>query len=99
MPSTSTSTTLINTTLEISIEDQNHKYVLMTVVYYGHHHFTNHIITCDGRIWFYDGMAIMNQQLRPAHKCVGSIHVQQDLNLLYNCKGNRACAVIYAHER
>ena len=63
MPSTSTSTTLINTTLEISIEDQNHKYVLMTVVYYGHHHFTNHIITRDGRIWFYNGMAIMNQQL------------------------------------
>ena len=31
------------------------------------------LITRDGRIWFYDGMAIMNQQLRPALKCVGSI--------------------------
>ena len=98
--STSTrTTTLMNTTLNISIEDQNHKYVLMTVVYYGHHHFTNHVITRDGRIWFYDGMAIMNRQVRPALKCVGSIHVQQDLNLLYNCRGNRVCTVIYAHER
>ena len=61
--SNSDSITLMNTTLEIFIEDQNHKYLLTAVIYYGHHHFTNHIITRDGRIWFYDGMAIMNQQV------------------------------------
>ena len=64
----------MNTTLEISIEDQNHNYLLMAVVYYGNHHFTNHIITRDGRIWFYDGMAILDRQVRPALECVGSIH-------------------------
>ena len=89
------STTLMNTTLKISIEDQNREYLLTAVVYYGHHHFMNHIITRDGRIWFYDGMAIANRQ-RPALECVGSIHSQQDLDLLYNCRGNSVCAVIYA---
>ena len=90
------STTLMNTTLNISIEDQNHKYLLMAVVYYGHHHFTNHIITRDGRIWFYNGMAIANHQRPALLECVGSIHSQQDLDLLYNCRGNSVCAVIYA---
>ena len=97
---TSNSRTLMNTTLEISIEDQNHKYLLTAVVYYGNHHdhFTNHIITRDGRIWFYNGMAILDQQVRPALECVGSIHNQQDSDLLYSCRGNNMCAVIYAHQ-
>ena len=95
---TGNSTTLMNNTLKISIKDQNHKYLLMTVVYYRHHHFMNHIITCDRRIWFYDGMAIINQQVQPALECIGSIHSQQDRDLLYNCRGNNACAVIYAHQ-
>jgi hypothetical protein len=93
---TSNSATLMNTNLKISIEDQNHKYLLTAVVYYGHHHFTNHIITRDGRIWFYDGMALLNRQVRPALACVGSIHTQIDL--LYNCRGNDVCAAIYAHQ-
>jgi hypothetical protein len=95
---TSNSTTLMNTTLKISIEDQNHKYLLTAVVYYGHHHFTNHIITRAGRIWFYDGMALLNRlgQVRPALECVGSIHTQIDL--LYNCRGNNVCAATYAHQ-
>ena len=93
---TSNSTTLMNTALEISIENQNHNYLLMAVVYYGHHHFTNHIITRDGRIWFYNRMALLNQQVRPALECVGSIHTQIDL--LYNCRGNNVCAAIYARQ-
>ena len=96
MPNISNSTTLMNTTLNISIEDQNQCYLLTAVVYYGHHHFTNHIITRDGRIWFYDGMAIMNRQVQPALEFIGSIHSQQDL--LYNSRGNNACAVIYARQ-
>ena len=76
-----------------SVEDQGHQYVLTAVVYYGHHHFTNQIITRDGRIWFYDEMAIAEQQALPNLEYVGSIHRQQDL---YNCRGNNVCAAIYA---
>ena len=46
----------------------------------------------------YRGMAIMNQQVQPALECIGFIYSQQDRDLLYNCRGNNACAVIYAHE-
>ena len=97
MPTTSNSMTMImNSTLKISIEDQNHKYLLTAVVYYGHHHFTDHIITRDGRIWFYDGMALLNRQVQPTLECVGSIRTQMDL--LYNCRGNDVCAAIYAQQ-
>ena len=83
----------MNANLNISVEDQNHQYVLTAVVYYGQHHFTNQIITRDGRIWFYDGMAIADQQSSPSLEYVGSIHRQQNL---YSCKGNNACAAIYS---
>ena len=89
-------TTLMNANLNISVEDQNHQYVLTAVVYYGHHHFTNQIITHDGRVWFYDGMAMLDQQVLPNLEYVGStIRRQQDL---YNCRGNNSCAAIYAHQ-
>jgi hypothetical protein len=73
-------------------------YLLTAVVYYKHHHFINHIIMCDKRIWFYNGMAIMNQQVQPALECIGFIYSQQDSDLLYNCGGNSVCTVIYAHQ-
>jgi hypothetical protein len=57
------SATLMNTNLNISVENQSHQYVLTAVVYYGHHHFTCQIITRDGRIWFYDGIAMVDRQV------------------------------------
>lgn len=91
--SMSNSETFMNTNFNISVEDQSHQYVLMAVVYYGHYHFTNQIITRDGRIWFYDGMAIADRRSLPNLEYIGSIHRQQNL---YSCKGNNACTAIYS---
>ena len=85
----------INTALDISIENRHHKYVLVAVVYYADQHFTSKVITHDGRLWFYDGMAIANQNVQPTLKHIGFIHNQPDLRTCSESHG-QACAAIYA---
>ena len=79
--------------LSIQIENRVQRYVLAAVVYYAHEHFTSQIITRDGRVWFYDGMAVAHQNA-PALEHVGSIN---DLSFnLQSCRGRSACMAIYS---
>jgi hypothetical protein len=71
-------------------------YTLLAVIYdYADEHFTAQIVTRDGRMWYYDGLALINLDIQPILEEVGSIHCQPDLQ---SCKGlgGRATATIYA---
>ena len=88
------SRTHINTTFDIvSVDSQVSMYTLLAVIYYADQHFTAQIVTRDGRIWYYDGLAPVNPDIQPTLKEVGSIHCRPDLQ---SCKGGRATATIYA---
>jgi hypothetical protein len=60
-------------TLSVQSENRVERYALAAVIYYAHEHFTSQIITRDGRVWFYDGMAIARQN-NMALEYVGSIN-------------------------
>jgi hypothetical protein len=62
------------------------------VIYDGNLHFTAQIITRDGRMWFYNGMEIIDSNVQPTLKHVGFIHSQTNLHA---CRGD-VCAAIYA---
>ena len=82
----------IDTTFKISTEHSDHMYTLAAVIYYANSHFTAQIITCDGRFWFYNGMEILDPNIQPTLKYVGSIHSQINM---HTCRGE-ATALIYA---
>jgi hypothetical protein len=83
----------IDTAFNISIENTEHMYTLAAVIYFANSHFTAQIITRDGRIWFYDGMEMLNPNIQPTLEYVGVIHSQFNL---HTCKGGEATALIYA---
>ena len=62
------------------------------VIYYANSHFTAQIITRDGRIWFYDGMKILDPNIQPTLEYVGTIHSQINMHV---CRGGEASAFIY----
>ena len=82
----------IDTTFKISIENSDHVYTLAAVIYYANSHFTAQIITRDGRIWFYDGMRILDPNIQPNLEYVGTIHSQINMHV---CRGGEASALIY----
>lgn len=57
------------------------------------------IVTRDGRIWYYDGLALVNANLnvrvQPTLEEVGSIRVRCRPDL-QSCRGGRSTAAIYA---
>ena len=82
----------IDRTFKISLENSDRTYTLAAVIYYANLHFTAQIITRDGRIWFYNGMEIVDPSVPPTLEHVGFICSQSNL---LTCKGGEACAVIY----
>jgi hypothetical protein len=66
-------TAIMDYTLSVQSENRVERYALAAVIYYAHEHFTSQIITRDGRVWFYDGMAIARQN-NMALEYVGSIN-------------------------
>jgi hypothetical protein len=87
----------INRTFKlISFDNSEHTYALAAIIYYANQHFTAQIITQDGRIWFYNGMEIINPSVQPSLEHVGFIRSHTNLNI---CKGGNACAVIYSRVR
>ena len=85
--------TFIDRTLSVRIENQVQRYVLAAVIYYAHEHFTSQVITRDGRVWFYDGMAVADQNT-PTLEHVGSIN---DTSFdLQSCRGGSPSLVLYA---
>jgi hypothetical protein len=94
MFSMSNSRTHLNTTFDIvSVNNQISTYTLLAVIYYADQHFTAQIVTRDGRIWYYDGLTLINPDIQPTLEEVGSIHYGPDLQ---SCKGGQATAAIYA---
>jgi hypothetical protein len=88
----SESATFIDRTLSVQIENRVQRYVLAAVVYYAHEHFTSQVITRDGRVWFYDGMAVARQNT-PTLEHVGSINMSFDMQ---SCRGGSPCLALYA---
>jgi len=82
----------IDTAFNLSIENTEHMYTLAAVIYFSNSH-SAQIITRDGRIWFYDGMEILNRNLQPTLEYVGVIHNQFNM---HTCRGGDATALIYA---
>ena len=79
------SRTHIDTTFNIiSIDSQVSTYTLLAVIYYTDQHFTAQIVTHDGRIWYCDGLAIINPDIQPTLEEVGFIQCRPDLQ---SCKG------------
>ena len=92
----SDSRTSINTSFNIvSVDNHVSVYKLLAVIYYADHHFTAQIVTRDGRIWYYDGLALVNPNIQPTLEEVGFIHCCPDLQ---SCRGGRATAAIYAKQ-
>ena len=86
-------TTFIDRNLSVQVEYRVQRYVLAAVVYYAHEHFTSQVITRDGRVWFYDGMAVAHQNT-PTLEHVGSIN---DTSFdIRSCRGGIPCLVLYA---
>ena len=83
----------VDSTITLSVGSHDCMYSLLAVVYYADQHFTAQIITRDGRIWYYDGLALTNQHIQPTLKYVGSMLCRPDL---LTCGGGRASAAIYA---
>ena len=83
----------IDTAFKIVVENSDHLYTLAAVIYYANSHFTAQIITRDGRVWFYDGMQIIDPNIQPTLEYVGTIHSQIDMRV---CRGGGASALIYA---
>ena len=83
----------IDNTFKISFDNSDYTYTLAAVIYYANLHFTAQIVTRDGRIWFYNGMEIVDQNEQPFLEHVGFIHSQTNW---YTCKGGDGCAVIYS---
>ena len=80
----------IDTTFNIPIDNYSHTYTLTAVIYYANQHFTAQIVTCDGRLWFYDGMSIVNPINEPTLKPVGSIHSVPNMHV---SNGGQAYAI------
>jgi hypothetical protein len=87
-------TIFIDHNLSVQVENRAQRYVLAAVVYYAHEHFTSQVITRDGRVWFYNGMAVARQNI-PTLEHVGSIN---DMTFdLRSCRGGSPCMALYAH--
>ena len=86
-------TIFIDRNLSVRVENQVQRYVLAAVVYYAHDHFTSQLITRDGRVWFYDGMAVARQNT-PTLEHVGSIN---DMSFdMQSCRGGSPSMALYA---
>ena len=83
----------IDHVLNVRLENRVQRYSLAAVIYYSHNHFTTQIITQDGRVWFYDGMSIINPTVEPTLRCVGSIN--DPYFSVQVCRGGTPCAAIY----
>ena len=87
------SRTHINPSFDItSIDTCISTYTLLAVIYYADQHFTAQVVTRDGRIWYYDGLALINPNSQPTLEEAGSIHCQPNLQ---SCRGCQATAAIY----
>jgi hypothetical protein len=82
----------IDPTFNLLVEYHVCRYTLIAVVYYADLHFTAQIVTRDGRIWYYDGLAIANESVLPTLKYAASMLSQPDM---LTCKGSLACVAIY----
>ena len=85
-----------NLSVQIGNRVQVQRYALAAVIYYAHEHFTAQIITRDGRVWFYDGMAIARQN-NPALENVGSINdMSFNMQTCHGTRGGSPCMAMYA---
>ena len=87
------SSTDIDHSFELTVNDKLHKYHLSTVIYYREvdAHFVSYVIMKDGQIWFYDGMSYLRN---PTMEYCGTLHNQPPQ--LETCRGGQASVAIYA---
>ena len=87
------SSTDIDHSFELTVNDKLHKYHLSTVIYYREvdAHFVSYVIMKDGQIWFYDGMSYLRNLTM---EYCGTLHNQPPQ--LETCRGGQASVAIYA---
>jgi hypothetical protein len=78
----------INWTFCICINNNRYTYELRGIIYYGDSHFTAHVISNNGMIWFHDGIAT-SQSLEYENT------FQNFNGSLNSCKGKEAIIAIY----
>jgi hypothetical protein len=78
----------IDYTFSIYINNEIHIYELWGIVYYGDSHFTAHVISNNGMIWFHDGIA--TSQSLEYESTFQNFH-----GSLKSCKGKEAIIVVY----
>jgi len=48
----------VNRSFVLNKDCSQYKFELKGIVYFGQNHFTSHIITQGGQVWFHDGMTL-----------------------------------------
>ena len=79
----------IDNQISIKIENREHIYSLVGIIYYGDDHFTARIISEDQQIWFHDGITT-----RQTTQYDGSLTL--NCPELYTCRGKRASLALYS---
>jgi hypothetical protein len=81
----------LNKQLNFIHNNQTNTLKLRGIIYYGTFHFTAHIISTDGTIWYHDGMTTGNTTEKE-----GKLNNMEHKSLI-NCKGKDITLAIYAH--
>ena len=82
---------IIDKSLVLPVNGNNYMYSLRSIMYYGDNHFTSHIITPAGLIWFHDGI-----ETGTSMEYEGNISSVENLSV---CRSEPATAAIYVATR
>ncbi|KAF8333781.1 hypothetical protein F5887DRAFT_893062 [Amanita rubescens] len=71
----------------VTIDNEEHRYVLRGIIYFSNYHFTSRIIYENGMTWFHDGIATGDNLIYD-----GMIDT---ISNRYQCRGKNASIAIY----
>ena len=78
---------VINTSFNVTIDDNEYTYKLRGIIYYGDFHFTSRIIYENGMTWFHDGMITMDRLIYEG--------VIENISNIGVCRGKHASVAFY----
>jgi hypothetical protein len=81
---------VVNSELNLLVDNDNFRYMLRGIIYYGLNHFTARIITAAGQVWFHDGITTGSSL-----EYDGTILTMLPQNLMH-CRSKAAAVAIYS---
>ncbi|KAF8817329.1 hypothetical protein BYT27DRAFT_7075253, partial [Phlegmacium glaucopus] len=78
----------INKSFLLSKDGIQYLFKLRGVIYFSQNHFTSHVITQSGQIWFHDGMTLQHSM-----RYEGLLDTELCPNIIYSNSGNAALAI------